>query len=508
MTLLSLPNELLGRIVQETMPEGFENFVLSCKAVYNTSGILLEQHNTMRRRYKHFKYRGAGDLSDQETCASSPQLIARIAADPLIAKYMVSADFKEDSIPEDEDNVEALVQLLENSWEVRSLFDDSPYLKEAGVDPSAALRYIVDQCVPEEGDPSLTATLLLSLLPNVTEIALPKEWEQLESNRRYLQRRTEIPWNMWPLLEAIVKRANDPSDSSAGLSKLASLLPSAAWGYENRWKLSTFTPFLSITSLRRFCAGSCRAIDDGYTGAAFNIPEYKSFGMGLEVVELAGAVVDGRELLKFLPRLPRLKTFRLSYETKWHGCGHNYDAGAAMTAIEDSVGHQLEELSFSILNCFGDIESRVMSMKEFTKLKRLGLDMEALPVYIGDQTDIHLNEIPRLCDLLPPTVESLVLLAAQIRDYTQKFACLFSETSTNLERKLPKLKRIVIRSQPQRSDVNNSPGMEDMSGEEQSWKKKLRALEPLVEVEFMEVNDDALPQFMERFCHRYEVEVV
>jgi hypothetical protein len=174
MALLLLPSELLGRIVKETMPEGFKNFVVLCKVVYHATGTLLHRHNTLRRRYRHFKYRGDGNLLDQGTCVSSLQLIARIAADPLVAKYVVSADFKEDSIPLNEANVQALVQYLENSWEVQSMFDDSLYLEEAGIDPLAALQYVIEQSASEERGAGLTATLLLTLLLNVTKISLPK----------------------------------------------------------------------------------------------------------------------------------------------------------------------------------------------------------------------------------------------------------------------------------------------------------------------------------------------
>jgi len=86
-------------------------------------------------------------------------------------------------------------------------------------------------------------------------LRFPKNWE--ESVRLLYSAPTVAkPWEAWELLDEIAKRANDPSDSSAGLSKLTSILPSTAWGYENKWPLSAFTPFLSIKSVRNFCVGS------------------------------------------------------------------------------------------------------------------------------------------------------------------------------------------------------------------------------------------------------------
>jgi hypothetical protein len=248
--------------------------------------------------------------------------------------------------------------------------------------------------------------------------------------------------------------------------------------------------------MRRFCAGSTRAIDDGYTGAPFDIPEYETFGMGLEVVELVGAVVDGKELGKFLSRMPRLKTFRLSYETKWHGCGHDFDAAAAMTAIEDAVGDQLEELSFSILNCYGEVETRVDSMKKFTKLRKLELDIGVViwGLYEGDQTAMLLDEVPVLGDLLPPSVESLHLLADHVNAHNHTFARLFSRIDADVE-KLPNLKRIVIRTFAEDPSEQSSSGTDVGSWKDtnvQGWKADLKALEPSVEVEFVEVNGDTL----------------
>jgi len=87
--LLSLPNELLRRIIEETMPEGFEAFVCSCKAVYAVSRPYLDEHNTLRRQYRHFSYGITGEargLEGHSGCGSSLQLLARIAEDPRIAR--------------------------------------------------------------------------------------------------------------------------------------------------------------------------------------------------------------------------------------------------------------------------------------------------------------------------------------------------------------------------------------------------------------------------------------
>jgi len=167
----------------------------------------------------------------------------------------------------------------------------------------------------------------------------------------------------WDLVDEIFKRDNDPSDSIAGLSKLTSILPSTAWGYENKWALSAFTPFLSIKSVRNFCVGSPIAIDDGYTGCVY-VPKQEIFGEKLEVVQMAGGVVDHIEVRKFLSRTPRLRSFAFNFECKWHGCGSDWDARAFVAAVEDEVSDTLEKLSLTIVWVL-DGTTGIKSMKKF-----------------------------------------------------------------------------------------------------------------------------------------------
>jgi len=183
---------------------------------------------------------------------------------------------------------------------------------------------------------------------------------------------------------------------------------------------------------------------------------HDSFGAGLEVVELVGAVVDAIELRKFLSRMPRLRSFKLSYETKWHGCGHDWDAGDVMSVIEDQVGEQLEDLSFSILNCYGDPGSEITSLKNFKKLKQIELDVEVLlgayhrpsrPQRIdGKVASSEPREIPQLGDLLPPAVESFCLLVHKLQDSTKVMNKLFSKIAADKDDKLPNLREIIIRN--------------------------------------------------------------
>jgi hypothetical protein len=541
MGLQLLPTELLARIVQETLPEGFESFALTCKSVYNASKFFLSKHNTLKRQYRNFTYRQG---PHGNACTSALLLLARIAEEPLVARYIISADFVQDSAPENKDTREEHIATVVSS-KILALLQNSIYVQDASVDPAILLQYMLDAYQVDDGyvHAGLAACFLLTLLPNITRVALPRRWNDYDPRSPYSN--LEPPWRLDELLDAIVVRADDPGQPNAGLSKLEVILPSTGWGYENRWVLSSFNPLLSIKTVRSFCAGSCRAIDDGYTGRPFEIPKFESFGVGLEDVELVGSTVDGIELRKFLSRLPKLRSFKLSYEVKWHGCGHEVDCGGIMSAIEDEVGETLEELSFSHLNDWSPVVSYIESMKNFKKLKYVELELALL---IGSQ-DLH-NQAKnkrsiitkqRLADLLPPTVAGICLLMKNMddRDDDNHLNHLFHGFATDVAEKFPNLKKIKIRTRPdsggldeqilslddfihqqpggEEAESNLTLGTEDNNAAKDSaenalhrtWMEDLKLVNSSIQVEIIKVDSNgqtALPHFMTNFCARYGVE--
>jgi hypothetical protein len=121
MALPSLPNELLSPMNELTIPEGFENFILSCKAVYQAGQTLLEEDNTLRRQHTFFKYGGSGSFSDTKLVPTLSSLSFELCTIHGIAIFIVHADLKKDSKPElrlDTDSINILteyVHVLPNS---------------------------------------------------------------------------------------------------------------------------------------------------------------------------------------------------------------------------------------------------------------------------------------------------------------------------------------------------------------------------------------------------------
>ncbi|KAH0443653.1 hypothetical protein CcaCcLH18_00966 [Colletotrichum camelliae] len=347
--------------------------------------------------------------------------------------------------------------------ELRNLLKHSPYLVEAGVNPEAWLSGMLDDTSGH------AEVLLLTLLTNVRELALPQSWDQIPGrNSGHLRYGEETPRSdrkiIWPVLDALVRRANDPTIAEAGLSKLEIYRPFTGTGYECRNPMTVNTPFLALKSLREAYIGGCIALDDGYTGMPFD-SEYPEYSPLLERLDLVGCTFGPEEMRELLSRLPNLKSLHFAYETKWHGCGHNLDAGAMMNAIMECAGQTLEELSMWMMVHYGTAGRTLVDMKGFKKLKSLHLDGLTLmgPEFkkadeeyeIADAPDVYsLDEMaaPRALDLLPPSLEKFHFQTEPVGDSRRDcsdqlkkcLAALFDGFVEERGQKLPSLQEIVV----------------------------------------------------------------
>ncbi|KAL3298217.1 secreted protein [Colletotrichum asianum] len=508
MALLGLPLELLQRIIKETIPESIENVAVTCTSLHNASKIYLGEHNRLRKRYKHFSYskytvlsqrgyvkvsvifssrcspvdrrprhtwKGHWDPVTQETgieLQGATELITEIVRNPVIPRYIETADLKGNvgmtDAPDDlVDEHPALHPIFPRIKDgdiidrVRNLLNDSPYLAEAGVDSEAWLSGMLDDTSGH------AEVLLLTLLTNVRELALPQSWDHIPGrNSGHLRYGEETPRSdrktIWPVLDALVRRANDPTISEAGLSKLEVYRPFTGTGYECRNEMTVNTPFLAIKSVRQAYIGGCIALDDGYTGMPFD-PEYPEYSPRLERLDLVGCTFGPEEMRELLLRLPNLKRLHFAYETKWHGCGHNLDAGAMMNAIMECAGETLEELSMWMMVHYGTAGRTLVDMNGFKQLKSLHIDGLILmgPEFdkaneeyeIADAADVcPLDEMaaPRALDLLPPSLEKFQNepVGDRSRDSSDQLkkclAALFDGFEEGRGERLPNLQEIVV----------------------------------------------------------------
>jgi hypothetical protein len=95
MALLELSDELLTLIVSHATPEGFESLCLACHRLHMFCKPLIKQHNVLRSQFRNFNY--YEKIADPSfTIRTSFELIARIAEEPVVARYIQHADFMMD----------------------------------------------------------------------------------------------------------------------------------------------------------------------------------------------------------------------------------------------------------------------------------------------------------------------------------------------------------------------------------------------------------------------------
>ena len=205
MALINLPPELLELIIIHTLPEGFEAFSLTCKSIFSMCSPFITHHNLLRKDFSVFRYsrESGGSRHDIWTAFD---LLARIAAEPVIGRYIRDAEFKMDSTflqKRERPDLEIDVEDVDYGGAVAQLLAESAYLRLAGLEWEeywAQMKAELTRTnIIEHGDETYSqhaAAFLLTFLPNVEKITLPYQWLSLQSTNA--------------LISAIVGRATQP----------------------------------------------------------------------------------------------------------------------------------------------------------------------------------------------------------------------------------------------------------------------------------------------------------
>ena len=464
MALLRLPLELLQDIIAFTRPEGFENALLTSRILYEVGQPLIKYHNDLKRRYSKFRYASMSeDLKadpdhrqlNQDHIYSPLQLLHEIGRDPLVAKYIKSADLSNRTylyrgvVYEDDNPTSALCRDVNASKNVLKLLEQSSLMQELGLDINLWHREILE----EEGalvrhDVStfldLGTTLVLTMLPNVECLSLPPGWGDLDSHcesRNSGYRR---------IISAIVNENRCTNGHGSSLGRLKELHPSVPTGYDEQIRLQPIAPFLGLPSLKNVFLSSGTAMPWGIRERQFDAV-YDDLGATIERMELVGCVMGAAECSELFRAMASLKTLRFHYETKWHGLGHDWEAGDFIASLMSAVGDTLEILSLTIINCYGSI-SPILTMKGFQRLKDLELDIRLFlgppfEEYTGGRnqtTDNYPRHVPKLIHVLPKSLETLRLLTTTSKEYQQCLGQLFADLSSAKDDILPHLREIII----------------------------------------------------------------
>ena len=441
MDLLTLPLELLETIIIHTLPEGFESVAVSCRKIYTICIPFTPRHNALTSRFRHFRYyEDPGHPSP--TILTAGDLIRRIAIEPIVARYIQSANFVLDSprsyiIPPgfigDGDCRESVIRLFANC----------PYLKQADLDWKEYLDRIEEDLDGDENPrySQYAAAFLLTLLPNVKKLILPRYWKPVDATER--------------LIDAIVHRTKQSNSSGnwPSLAQVAEFEPHVSLGPRDRFDLRLASSFLALPVIRSFRCPSCVVMGDDY-----NSIKHYSFGETLESVYFRVCCLDDVGIADFLENTKRLKTLKYSHATKHNSSIQCWDISKFIAAIERQVGSHLVELSISIEEPFGSIIPGKVSMRGFPCLRQLELPLEVVMCHLAaaasqvstqsvslvGSTSEHGPDCDALSigDLVPASVSVLSLISRGTDHHDKALHVMFKDFAARKETSLPALKEI------------------------------------------------------------------
>ena len=448
MALTQLSNELLGNIITNVLPEGFESAALSCRTIYAVCLPFIKRHNTLRSQFHDFTY--CEKMSDSSfTIRTSFDLIFRIAVEPVVARYIRIADFKADNYftsgrPR-EFNPDVHCRPIEFDPdvhcpdEVPGLLARSPYLVQAGLDWQEYYNEIEEDLQASRYSQH-AAAFLLTLLPNVESLSLPHRWKPVPTTDK--------------LIDAVVRNAKQSHHLPCDTPSLAQTTDFSV-GHHKRFDLASASPFLTLPHIRTFYGPSCVAMDgDGRKSIRASKDPYGGFAKMLESVHFMGCCIDHVGIADFLEDTPHLRTLIYSHATEGPGDPHDnqWDICKFVTAIERQAGSHLVKLSVSIREFHGSIAPGKASMRNFQRLQKLEFPLEiafcnmtAATCPVASSTadhNIDSGEPPIINDLIPACVSQLSLLSIATHDHAKALGRMFRDFAAQKDSQLPNLREI------------------------------------------------------------------
>ncbi|KAI4635691.1 uncharacterized protein J4E87_000646 [Alternaria ethzedia] len=401
MALLELADELLALIVDHTIPEGFESLCLSCRKFHTLCKPLLKHHNELRSHFRNFDYL-LKDKYPSLTIRTPFELIARIAEEPVVARYIEHADFKADlRLP-----VGGRLWIMERDGyrpeTVRDLFASSKYLSgnewqdyfekyERGLEDNLYTQ--------------AASSFLLTLLPNVKTVVLPFRWTHDKETDK--------------LFEAIVHHARQPNVTltNASLALVTTLKTGFSYAMRQGLVLNKITPLLALPRIHTFHGPTSISDIEASEPSSPRQSMPPPVGGTLEVAYLRGCNLDGPAMQHFLRYTPRLKTLVYSHSDKQ--LSRVWDICDLVTTIGKEAGSHLEELSITKREFSGKIALGTATMRDFPRLHKLEIPLDLATCVIRSAAHLgtdpadqsHVNLL--MCGLVPASVTRLFLTSEE-----------------------------------------------------------------------------------------------
>ena len=366
MSLFQLPDELLVEIIRHAIPEGFENLALSCTRLYGLCAPLFTRHRELRKRFDHVTCRDKTiDISSSPyEFSTAYDLIDEIAADPIIARYIRSADFE---VGEELREYDPYPRPFDAHGLVAKLMARSSYLKQAGLDWKPYYASLKEDRERQKWPPysQHAMALALTLLPNVQNITLPVCWQYLDQ--------TET------LINTIVRIANEPqaSNDSPSLARLNELHMSHSDDF-----LVT-NQLIELQQLSFIAMSSCQLGKESrglLKGEGF----CKGLGQNVTSIHISDCDIEQASINQLLRRTPNLKQLKWRNGPDYMELGYTSfcpDAYKFMTTIEQQVGRSLVDLDLDVdfnVSNFEGLYPSIISMRGLQYLRRLKFPLEML----------------------------------------------------------------------------------------------------------------------------------
>ncbi|KAI1503323.1 hypothetical protein F5X99DRAFT_375738 [Biscogniauxia marginata] len=369
MGLCELPNEIITEIIIESRPDGFENFLLTCKRFYYCGEHLIEHHNSLKSELDVYNC----NILDGSCCRSVSHLrdYCRLASNNLYARYVKTMDFNPHRSSPSQYLGSNYLSMEDNNLEseiIKQCVAESSYLRISGANIETWQRHILPygSNIKIESHIAFTSTFLMTLLPNVKTILLPFGLEYAGPSSWPTYSSSE-DLEVWEVMK-VIRRNIENNPNGAALRKLTRLYMVQNDWYGPLFQMDTLYPFLALPNLTYLFANLCTATKGTFS---YEVP-ISDMSSSLRTVELYHCFMNCEGVSQVLSKLPHLISFR--YSNYGFRGESDFDAGGFVAAVGKQVGDRLEDLSVDICMHDGDITTGVVSMDEFTKLKRLELD--------------------------------------------------------------------------------------------------------------------------------------
>ncbi|RFU30797.1 hypothetical protein B7463_g5538, partial [Scytalidium lignicola] len=356
-----------------------------------------------------------------------------IAAEPVVARYIRTATFAIDSrhlrrqLPKS-------VPSIHDGGLVVELFANSTYLKKANLDWKE--YYTVFESDVREGRYSQHgAAFLLTLLPNIEELIIPRAWKPNDATDK--------------LLDAVIDKAKQSTSSS--LASVTRFEGSVSLCTEERFDLRWASPFLALPHMRSFRGPSCLALGDIPRSLAFRDLHY--IAETLQEAHLVSCCIDEVGITDFLKHTPSLKMLRYWHCTKNNSPIRDWDICKFVNAVEREAGRHLVQLSVAIRELHGSIVPGKASIRGFQRLETLEIPLELVMCNTATATRHTTNPSEPFVDLIPTSVAQLSLISKGTDHHEEALDALFRHFHSMHDSQLSTLQEIQISCPHSADDV-------------------------------------------------------